>query len=235
MRNRGVVDSVSFPVPPASSAELPTIVRNMALRQMAGFSDDSVIDFVFYPSVEGGGGTVSAMALPAMEQQQIQDIVQKSGCPTVRAVVITQPLRIFAAGKAEEDRAATLVVSQGTQSTHVLVVQAGLPRLSRTIRLGQAMRGQEAATYIASELQRTLISAGSQIEEDIGISDVVVVGSEIEAAILINTLGDQLSVEARRVSSRSLLDGEAGDAAVGAFVPLIAGLKEEALGLRPAV
>ncbi|MEO1979997.1 MAG: hypothetical protein ABGZ24_05725 [Fuerstiella sp.] len=233
--NRSVVDSVTFSVPPASAAELPTIVRNMALRQLTGVSDDSVIDFVSYPSVESGGGTVSAMALPVTEQQQIQDIIQKSGCSTVRAVVITQPLRIFATCKAEEDRTATLVVSQGAESTHVLIVQNGLPRLSRTIRLGRAMRGEEAAAYIASELQRTLISAGSQIEEDIGISDVVVVGSEIEAAILVNTLDDQLSAEVRRVSSRSLLDGDAGDAAVGAYAPLIAALKEEALGMRPEV
>ncbi|MDG2127610.1 MAG: hypothetical protein P8K08_06425 [Fuerstiella sp.] len=233
--NRSVVDSVTFSVPPASTAELPTIVRNMALRQLTGVSEDSVIDFVSYPSVESGGGTVSAMTLPVMEQQQIQDIIQSSGCSIVRAVVITQPLRIFATGKAEDDRTATLIVSQGAEATHVLIVQNGLPRLSRTIRLGPAMRGQEAAAYIASELQRTLISASSQIDEDIGISDVVVVGSEIEAAILVNTLGDLLSVDVRRVSSRSLLDGEAGDAAVGAYAPLIAALKEEALGQRPAV
>ena len=233
--NRGVVDSVTFPVPPATDAELPTIVRNMALRQLTGLSEDSVIDFVPYSSAEGVVGSVSAMALPVTEQQQIQDIIQSSGCSKVRAVVITQPLRVFARSKADDDPMATLVVSPGAESTHVLIVQNGLPRLSRTIRMGQAMRGYEAAEYITAELQRTLVSAGSQIEQDIEISDVVVVGSEIEAALLVDALNDQFPVEVRRVSSRSLLDGEAGDAAIGAYAPLIAALKEEAAGMRPAV
>jgi hypothetical protein len=233
--NRGVVDSVSFPVPPASNAELPTIVRNMALRQLTGFSDDSVIDFVPYPSAETAVGSVSAMVLPATEQQQIQDVVQNSGCSVVRAVVITQPLRVFAAAATETGSKAVMVVSQAAEATHVLIAQNGLPRLSRTIRLGRAMRGLEAAEYITSELQRTLISAGSQIEQDVEISDIVVVGSEIEAAILVDALNNQFPVDVRRVSSRSLLDGEAGDAAVGAYAPLIAALKEEALGVRPAV
>ncbi len=233
--NRGVVDSVTFPVPPATDAELPTIVRNMALRQLTGFSEDSVIDFVPYKSAENAVGSVSAMALSVTEQQQIQEIIQSSGCSTVRAVVITQPLRIFATGKADDDLMATLVVSQGAEATHVLIVQNGLPRLSRSIRMGPAMRGHEAAQYITAELQRTLVSAGSQIQPDVEISDVVVVGSEIEAAILVDVLSRQFPVEVRRVSSRSLLDGEAGDAAVGAYAPLIAALKEEALGVRPAV
>lgn len=233
--NRGVVDSVTFPVPPATDAELPTIVRNMALRQLTGFSEDSVIDFVPYKSAENAVGSVSAMALPVTEQQQIQEIIQSSGCATVRAVVITQPLRVFADSKADDDAMATLVVSQGGEATHVLIVQHGLPRLSRSIRMGPGMRGREAAEYITAELHRTFVSAGSQIEQNIEISDVVVVGSEIEAAMLVDAVSKQFPVEARRVSSRSLLDGEAGDAAVGVYAPMIAALKEEALGLRPAV
>ena len=90
--NRSVVDSATFNVPPASDAELPIIVRNMALRQLPGLTEDSVLDFIAYPPESTGGRSVNVMALAAAEQQQIADIAAKAGCVRQRAIVVTHPL-----------------------------------------------------------------------------------------------------------------------------------------------
>ncbi len=233
--NRGSVDSVCFDVPPATDNELPVIVRNIAERQLSGLSDDSDIDFIAYEPDEDGSRRVCAMVPPTADQQSLRQMIGRSGCAAVKAIVITHPLRLFAAPQTEGSSSAALVVNKGAESAHVLVVQNGLPVLSRTIRLAEHLKAGEEADYIAAEVQRTLLSAGSRINREIEVSDVVVVGTEVEAATLVNRLDDDFAIDVRRVSARSLVDGDAGDASVGCYVPLIAALTEEIAGTAPAV
>lgn len=51
-----------FQVPPVRSAELPTIVANLATTQMTKIDDDSIIDFVAMPTMNGGGTSVLVTA-----------------------------------------------------------------------------------------------------------------------------------------------------------------------------
>ena len=237
--SRGAVDSVSFQVPPASDAELPALVRNMATRQLPSFTEENVIDFVAYPATESGARSVSAMSLSVNEQQQIQEVIDASGCQTARTVVATQPLRIFSPPPADGDDTASLIVCRGHRAVHVLVSlpseNGELPVLSRTIRLAGGMKTQAEATHIAGEIQRTLITAGDEIELNIEITRCVVVGAEIETSTLAEVLSERFPMQVQRVSAQSLVDSEVGEAAGGTFAPLIAAAKEEALGTVPAI
>ncbi len=51
-----------FQVPPVGAAELPTIVGNLASTQMTKIDDDSIIDFVAMPTMNGGGTSVLVTA-----------------------------------------------------------------------------------------------------------------------------------------------------------------------------
>ena len=237
--SRGAVDSVSFQVPPANDAELPALVRNMAIRQLPGITEDNVIDFISYPAAESGARSVSAMSLSVNEQQLIQEVIDASGCQTARTVVATQPLRIFSPPPADGDDTASLIVCRGRHAVHVLVSlpsESGeLPVLSRTIRLAGGMKSQTEATHIAGEIQRTLITAGDEIELNIEITRCVVVGAEIETSTLAEVLDERFPMQVQRVSAQSLVDGEIGEAAGGTFASLIAAAKQEALGTVPAI
>lgn len=237
--SRGAVDSVSFQVPPATEAELPSIVRNMATRQLAGFTEDNVIDFIAYPKTEGGARSVSAMSLSVSEQKLLQQVIDASSCQTSRAVVTTQPLRIFAPPPADGDNTAALIICRGHRSAHVLVSlpteHGELPVLSRTIRLPAGMKAHREAENIASEIQRTLITAGDEIELNIEITRCVVVGAEIETSALADVLSEQFPMQVQRVSAQSLVEGDVKEAAGGTFAPLIAAAKEEALQTTPAI
>ncbi|MEQ9408389.1 MAG: hypothetical protein RIK87_11710 [Fuerstiella sp.] len=233
--NRAVVDSATFDVPPASDAELPTIVRNMALRQLPGLTDDSVLDFITYPPASTGGRAVNVMALAAAEQQQIEEIAAASGCARQRALVVTHPLSLFAPPVAEDNTTATLVVSKGQQLAHLLLLKNNLPVLSRSLRLAQDMKGEDEAEFIAAETSRTLLACATTTDDELKIGQIVVVGSEIESASLISVLGEHLGADVLRVSVKSVVDGEAGDASVSAYAPLVAAMKQEASGIAPAV
>lgn len=242
--NRGMVDSVTFGVPPASAAELPAIVRNMAQRQLTGLNEDSAVDFISYPPDAAGSRSVNVMALPAAEQQLVERIAKTSGCAQTKALVITHALSLFAAAGAAEaaatdsaadSRAAVLVISKGQQSAHLLVVRDELPVLSRSLRLAPDMRGVDEADHIAAEVSRTLLTGGSALDADDEISSVIVVGSEVESATLMHTLSDHLGIAVTRVSVRSVVDGEAGDASVSACAPLVGAMKLEAQQSAPVV
>ena len=120
---RGTVDSARFTVPPATDAELPTLVQNMAQRHLTGLGEDATIDFVSFPPLDDGSCQVSAMAMAAADEQLVGELAEVSGCTNISAVVVTHPLRIFAPSQDVNDRSATLVVSKGLQSAHILLLQ----------------------------------------------------------------------------------------------------------------
>ena len=232
---RGSVDSTRFTVPPATSEELPTLVRNMAQRQLTGLGEDAAIDFVSFPPLDDGSCQVSAMAMAAADEQLIHRMVKASGCANASAVVVTHPLRTFVPPQDETDRSATLVISKGLQSAHILVVQHQRPVLSRTLRLAVGASRETEAQFICGEIQRTILTVGDQLERGVEITNAILVGSALETEALAGSLEGRIDVEVSRVSAADLIEGEAGEAVRGAYAPLLAAIRESAADVIPAV
>ena len=234
--NRGTLDSINVQVPPAKDAELPLLVRNLVQRQLTGLSADGVVDFVAFPATENGTRFANAFTMTADAAQQYDKLMAESGCRSCSYVIAPHALRLFApAADPDDSTGASLVISKGVESANMLVVQNNLPVMSRTIRLANQIKPADVAGHIATETQRTLISAGAQLPQDVEITNAVVVGAEVEATAIKNELENLLPVEVMKVAPDVLIDGEAGDASVGAYAPLVAALKEYALGMKPAV
>lgn len=232
--NRGLIDATSFNVPPADTAELPVIVRNMTSRQLPGVSEDSLLDFIPDTNSDGTVSRVTAMTLPRPEQDLIERLAKDSGCAVARAIVVTHPLRLFVQPD-DDDHAVSLIISKGRQSGHLLLVRDGMPITSRSLRLPHGLKGDDEALHLASEVQRTLLTVEADLEQDIEITEAVVIGAEMESGPLQAELSSQLGMDVRRVSATSVVEGEVGEAAVNAFAPLVAACAEEALGTPPAV
>lgn len=235
--NRAMVDSVTFAVPPASDAELPTIVRNMAARQLSGVTDESLVDFIAFPEITEGRRSVNVMSLAGTDQQLVERLAAESGCAQTSAVVVTHSLSLFSASSETEtdESSTTLIISKGQQSAHLLVTHGGLPVMSRSLRLAPGMSGVDEAEHIAVEVSRTLLTAETVDGPDLEVRHVVVIGSEIESATLVQALNDQLGVEVVRQSVRSLVEGETGDASLSAYAPLVAALKLNAMDQPPPI
>lgn len=233
--NRALVDAATFEVPPATAAELPTLVRNMASRRMTGLNEDSVVDFVAGPLQEGQPRKVTALALSAADQNQITELARISGMSHARAVVMPHSLRLFAPPAADGEPGCTVVISKGLLTAHLLVVRNGIPVFSRSLRLAEDMKGDSEGRHLAAEVQHTLLSVDDGTATDLDVCQFVVVGSEIETAALEDALSEQFEASVHRVSVRSIVEGEAGAAAVSAYAPLVAALKQQAVGDEPLV
>ena len=232
---RGSVDSARFSVPPATESELPTLVGNMAQRQLTGLGDDAKLDFVSFPPQDDGTRQVSAMAIAGADVKLIEQLVAASGCADARAIVVTHPLRLFAADLAESEGHPALVVSQGPQSLHFVVVQHGRPVLSRTLRLAPGVDSHDQAGFIAAEIQRTTVTIGDRLQPSNEISHVVVVGSSSETATLSTVLAARMEASVSQVSAADLVTSDAAESDQGAWAPLVAAVCESARSIRPAV
>jgi hypothetical protein len=232
---RGSVDSARFTVPPATDAELPTLVQNMAQRQLTALGEDATIDFVSFPPLDDGSRQVSAMAMAAADEQLVDALAEVSGCTNISAVVVTHPLRIFAPPLDDGDRSATLVVSKGLQSAHILLLQHQRPVLSRTLRLAPGASREVEAQFISGEIQRTILTIGDQLERGVEITNAVLVGSMLETEPLAEQLNSRINAEVTLVSANSLIEGNVDEAAQGAWAPLIAAVCESANETTPAI
>jgi hypothetical protein len=247
LMNRGAVDSATFTVPPATDAELPLLVQNLAVRDIPGATDQTPIDFIAYPQEPNGHRTVSAMALVADDQAVVKRIVDQSGAKFHRVLVSTHPLRSFIPElmkiqqeKEASSEAATLVVSRGHDVADLLMCRGSLPLLSRTIRLPAELPAVDIHRYLCSETQRTLIAASGQLTVPAKVTQVVVVGNESQTYGLDERLAEQFDAIGATVSPLSLLaKSELPEtnsiADSGDFASLLAAAFEDANDVAPAV
>lgn len=232
---RGTVDSARFIVPPATDAELPTLVQNMAQRHLTGLGEDATIDFVSFPPLDDGSRQVSAMAMAVADEQLVDALAEVSGCTSISAVVVTHPLRIFAPTPDDGDRSATLIVSKGLRSAHILLLQHQRPVLSRTLRLALGASREVEAQFISGEIQRTILTTGDQLERGVQITNAVLVGSVSETEPLAEQLEGRIDAAVTQVSANSLIEGNVSETAQGAWAPLIAAVCESANETTPAI
>lgn len=232
---RGSIDSARFTVPPSTDAELPTLVGHMAQRQISGLQEDAIVDFVSFPQLDDGSRSVSAMAMSGADGRLIQQLVDASGCTTAAAVVVTHSLRYFAPQHDPDDRSASLVVSKGLEAADFLVVQHGNPVLSRTLRLAPGASTDQAAAFIAGEIQRTMLTIGDRLERGADIMDAVLVGEHHETSALAAALEGRIAAAVTQRSAVEHLENDVSEAEQGAYAPLIAAICEQAGSVSPAV
>ncbi len=232
---RGTVDSAKFTVPPATDAELPTLVQNMAQRQLTGIGEDATIDFVSFSPQDDGTRQVHAMAMATADEQLITAMADASGCTSISAVVVTHPLRIFAPAQQADEHAPTLVICKGLQTAHILVSQQQQPVLSRTLRLAPGASRDAEAQFLSGEIQRTILTIGDQLEPGVRISEAVLVGSMLETESLAGQLERRIDVEITQTSANTLIEGTVGETSQGMWAPLIAAVCEAANGTTPAI
>lgn len=207
--NRGSVDSASFEVPPATDTELPSLVQNLGSRDIPAVTDETIIDFIAYPPRADGSRTISAMAMVAENQLLLKQILEQTGCKSVRVLISTHPLRAFspagedsATSPATGDEAtldkANLIVSRGLDAADLLLCTNKVPILSRTLRLASNVPDAEIIRYLRTEVQRTLITAGGQLPRPVNITSVVVIGNERQTNGLDAALSAQFQIAADR-------------------------------------
>ena len=155
---RGDVKSVELTVPTASDDELPTMVRNLALREFTTLNAESAFDFVAIPP-DGEHGTrrVFAMLLPNEDLARICTIGESAGV-TLSSIRL-RPLALTQYSSTTDKT--TLVASLAGQRLDVLVSREGLPVAARSLRIPRLETPLASCQFAAQELRRTLLAISS--------------------------------------------------------------------------
>jgi Tfp pilus assembly PilM family ATPase/Tfp pilus assembly protein PilN len=248
LMNRGSVDSAKLTVPPATASELPSLVQNLAVREIPGATEQTPIDFIAGPLRPDGSRSVDAMALLADDYALVKQILLQSGCRAHRVLVSTHSLRAcipellrIEQQNNEASDSATLIVSRGDDVADVLLCHNDRPLVSRTIRLPAELPAVDIQRYLRSEIQRTLLSAAGHSDPPMRVSQIVTVGNADQTEGLDEVLADQFDVVAAVIRPLSMLPADAVAPSLvtvlnsGSFAPLLAAAIEEATAIEPAV
>lgn len=251
---RGAVETTTFDVPRATDDELPLLVQNLAAQKMPGLQEDSSLDFIAYPPRADGSRTVSALAIMVEEQALLRQLREHCGCRNVSILVAPHTLREFAADRSLPSQITTpatvwdnqtpldvtLLIARGHEQADVLACTDSVPLLSRTIRLPKGMQHAEAAEFLIAETQRTLVSAGGHLAQQVRINRIILIGSTDETHGLTETFSDHYNTPVDHVASRALaaepgpeLAEENPDSAD--YAALLGAISEASRGIRPAV
>jgi hypothetical protein len=164
-----------FLVPPVGSAELPTIVHNLAGNQMTKIDDESIIDFVAMPAMTSGGTSVLVTATSFQTNLLLSDL-QDKGLTFVRILprLIVPNLVRDAAGSEVQVMVHVLgseIDFVATQASQVVMVRSSVI----------PSEGADREKLIGRETSRSLAVLSAEFGRTEKM-DLAVVGSAEDAA-----------------------------------------------------
>ena len=186
-----------FLVPPVGSAELPTIVHNLAGNQMTKIDDESIIDFVAMPTMTSGGTSVLVTATSFQTNLLLSDL-QDKGLTFVRILprLIVPNLVRDAAGSEVQVMVHVLgseIDFVATQASQVVMVRSSVI----------PSEGADREKLIGRETSRSLAVLSAEFGRTEKM-DLAVVGSAEDAATV------SAAMTAQELSPRTVGVGDYG-------------------------
>ncbi len=159
---RPCVDLRPISVPPTPDNDLPELVRNQLVREIATLSDEAVVDYVAWSEQEDEPRTVMAAALPDEQLSMIRGACRLAGVRLDRL-----GLRPYAASALVRDRKHwspqhTLIVDAVGDEADLTVVAEDHVVFSRTARLPEPEPEEGALPPLLAEIRRTVVAVSNQ-------------------------------------------------------------------------
>ena len=213
----GAIDVGQFTVPPASEAELPMFVENMARQTMSISSEVPALDFLATAPAEDGARDVTAMLLRDEDLERVRTSVGEAG-----GTLVSMPLRPHGlASFLTKADGLGVAVSIGSGICDVLVMSQNKPAAVRSLRLPVEGNIEHLARHCVNEIKRTMFSVG---EVD-GVGDqpdeIVVLGDGSCASEVATGLTVEFGTNATLIDPFDSVDCKQVPEDVGSFAPLI--------------
>ncbi|MEZ6051846.1 MAG: hypothetical protein R3C02_10725 [Planctomycetaceae bacterium] len=194
---RGAIETVDFTVPMAEEAELPGMVRNLAMRNLSSISDESPLDFLASAPKPDGSRNVIAMALREEVRRELNLLAGAAQIRSSRILVRPQELRAFTTAE-ESSSEVMLLVSRSDQMADVLLLHPQGTALSRSIRLPETSSSAKSAQLTVNEIRRTLFSLPVDDFDATQIDQILLLCGEGELPYLATELGTALDARVQR-------------------------------------
>ncbi len=231
---RGALETVEFTVPAAKEFELPSMVRNLAMRHLSSISEETVLDFLTSPARNDGSSDVVAMTVREDVQQELDRLTAAAQTHASRILVRPHELRAFVA-EAEVQSQVVLVVSSSPQVVDVLLVHPEGWLLARSIRVVEGSSSTTSARQVVNEIRRTLFSLPVEDFDSTHIDRVLLLAGPEELQPLATELGTALDAPVQRHNpfSNARIRTKITPNGASQFAPLVGMLLNEAEGSHP--
>ncbi len=230
----GAIETVEFTVPVAEEFELPSMVRNLAMRNLSSISEETVLDFLTSPARNDGSSDVVAMTVREDVQKELDRLTAAAQSDASRILVRPHELRAFVA-EADVPSQVALVVSSSPQVVDVLLVHPEGWLLARSIRVAEGSSSSASARQIVNEIRRTLFSLPVDDFDSTHIDRVLLLAGPEELQPLATELGTALDAPVQRHDpfSDARIESKITPNEASQFAPLVGMLLNEAEGSHP--
>lgn len=235
---RGNVELRTLQLPKVSSDDLPEMVRFQAMKQFAGLTETTPIDFVVLPENPASGEenlTILAAALSTTAQKEMQKQAADAGLEIQKVVLrpfaVTQ---LLALADEELRKQNLLMVDILGDEADLTIVEKGSVVFIRSVKLpssDESVVGQ----WLVGEMRRTLMAAAGQ-RNGLKVDQVLVWAQQSVADSLSDRAATQLQLPIQVIDpfTKVKVDDEAKkslqEIGKSRFAPLLGVLVAEAAG-----
>ncbi len=160
---RSQVDMLTLHLPPASTAELPEIVRNEVTRQLADLTEDSPIDFGLPKApTENQPQTVEAAALRSETFELVNAVCEQLQQKPAQIVVRSLAIASLLVRQIRNLPPHSLLLNLLPSTADVSVLAGRHITFTRSVHLSIDPDGQPDIGHLADEIRRTLFVAPRQ-------------------------------------------------------------------------
>jgi hypothetical protein len=236
---RGDIEVLHLNLPPAQDDELPELVRNQAIRQLAAIGDDSLLDFVPLETPTGER-SVTAVAMGHEQHERLVRRCREAGVTPKRIVVRTYAAASLLARRLPQGSGPCLMINCFSRDADLAVVSGGKVPFWRTVILPV---GGDAPAVRLEALVQEVVRTRLIVERQTGpIEKVYLLGRSDEHAELLSRLAGALPEAPQLIDPfEDAACGGVDSSGItertgsGRFAPLVGALLDHYEQQRPAI
>ena len=234
---RANVELRTLQLPKVESDDLPDIVRFQAMKQFAGLTEASPVDFVVLPSSAGSDDTLSVLAasLNLVSQKEIQKQAADAGLEIQK--IILRPFAVAQLLPLADEKLRNqnlLMVDILGDEADLTIVEKGCVVFIRSVKLPSSDESV-VGPWLVGEMRRTLMAAAGQ-RNGLNVDQVLVWAQQSVADSLSDRAASQLQLPIEVIDpfSKVKVEDEAKkqlqEIGKSRFAPLLGVLVAEAAG-----
>jgi len=188
----GSIETATISVPPASDAELPTLVQNLCRQQMTFAEEEPALDFLADEPADDGTRSVTAMLLREENLSPIRDALESCGATAEKVLLRPHALAAFLT----KGSGLRIAVSVARGLCDMLIVSEDRVVAVRSLRIPPDGSPEQLGRHCAGELNRTMFATLEEPAADAAPLELLVLGEGKLATELATALTADFGTEA---------------------------------------
>lgn len=231
---RGKVEMIYQDLPPSKDSEIPILLKNQVIRELAGYSDFDPLDYLVLGGTKSEGLRLLALTIPLSSRQALVRRFRAVG--RIPRRIGFRPLAaaelLFRSESAPGEQEQALMINFVGTEIDLLLLEGKKIVSLRSVRLPDRLAAGEAMRRVAEEVDRTVAIEGNEASEQ-AIRRIFVFGDRNDWAGLDEHLRSrELELVVIDPFTLPFVRTETPPEQSGRFAPLLGMLAEDAFAVQ---